>query len=72
MSPRTIFNRGSGESHQKEAWVHRFAIAAFMADHSLEWETATEAAETLWTDFGTLAPEELARTRSDFGSLGEP
>jgi hypothetical protein len=65
----TTFKRGTGDLHQKEAWVYRFAIAAFMADHTLAWDTATEAGNSLWSDFGVQAPEAIAATRA--GSSGE-
>ena len=48
------------ERLDKQAWVHRFAVAAFRANNKITWDIARKLGEKLWADFGLFQPEVVA------------
>ena len=55
----------SGRKLDKEVWVRRFAVAAFMANREVAWPQAQQLGERFWTDFKHFEPEDVARAYSE-------
>ena len=50
---------------EKEAWIHRFAVAVFMANHKTDWRAAQDLGERFWKDYKFFQPEDAAKAYSD-------
>jgi hypothetical protein len=53
------------ERLDKQAWVRRFAVAAFKANNKITWEAALKLGERFWDDFGLFPPEAVARAYAE-------
>lgn len=64
MSKAIVPNPPADGPSQKEVWVRRFATAVFLANNQVSWQAATELGARFWIEFGSMEPEDIARTFS--------